>query len=73
MIEPEKIAAHVAGRMKARRLEMGLNQEQAAASMGWKTKTYFNRETGLRGMSVEDLYAAARALNVTPNYFYEGI
>jgi len=53
--------------IRARRLALGLTQEELAARVGYRSKSSVNKiELGTRGVRSEDVGTFARALETTP-------
>lgn len=56
-------------RVKQRRLELGLTQEDLASRVGYKSKTSINKiELGKNNVTPSKVSALAKALNTTPSY-----
>lgn len=59
-------------RIKARREELGITQQQLAERLGYKSKATINKiETGINGVSQERVVDFARALQTTIEYLME--
>ncbi len=57
-------------KMKLRREELGLTQQQVSQRMGLRHRQMINRwEAGLNSMSTHNLCRLAAALDVEPAYF----
>ena len=56
-------------RIKQKREELGMTQEELARKLGYKTKTSVTKmESGDRGLPQWKIVAIAKALNTTPAY-----
>jgi len=58
-------------RLKFRRLGLGLTQKQLADRVGVTPQLIHKWETAQSSMYAARLYAVARALGVTPDYFFD--
>ena len=68
------IDPHIGAKIRARRSEVGLTQEQLAALIGVTYQQLHKYETGINRVAASRLYQIAQALGVSDiNYFYEGI
>ena len=63
---------HVARRIRERRLELGLTQQQLAELVGITYQQAHKYEKGLNRIAAGRLAAIARALAVEPGHFFEG-
>src|SRR5690242_13585860 len=59
--------------LRARRIALGLTQQQLAEAVGITYQQAHKYETGANRISVGRLAALARALEVDVGYFYEGL
>lgn len=64
---------HVGARIRARRLMLGLSQQQLAELIGVTYQQAHKYETGADRVAVGRLYRIARALAVEVGSFYEGL
>jgi transcriptional regulator with XRE-family HTH domain len=64
---------HVCQRMRERRAELGLAQQQMAELIGVTYQQVHKYETGLSRMSAGRLYQIAQAMGVKISYFFEGV
>ena len=64
---------HVGARVRARRVALGLAQQELARRVGITSSRMHKYETGALRIGVGLLFAIARALGVEPAYFYEGL
>ena len=56
-------------RIRKRRLELGLTQEEVATRLGFKHKSSINKiEKGIHDLSETKIVAIANALDTTPSY-----
>lgn len=59
----------IGNRIKQRRVELGLTQEQLANRMGYKTKSSINKiELGKNSVTASKVAAFAKALQTTPAF-----
>src|SRR5262245_26058201 len=64
---------HVGARMRARRIMLGLSQQQMADSIGVTYQQTYKYEKGTDRVAAGRLYHIARALGVEVGYFFEGL
>src|SRR3954468_5904980 len=69
----EDIDRHVGARLHARRIALGLTQQELAARIGIAYQQAHKYEKGANRISAGRLHALARALGVDVGYFYEGL
>ena len=69
----ESVDRHVAARLRERRVALGLSQQQLAELVGITYQQAHKYETGANRVAAGRLHALARALEVEPAYFYEGL
>ena len=69
----KRIDAHVGERIRLRRTELGLTQEQLAAALDVSYQQIQNYETGANRVSAGRILEIARKLGVDVGYFFEGI
>lgn len=62
---------HVGKRLRRRRKELGLTQQELAATLRISYQQIQKYETGGNRISAGKLYILAKALNVDVNFFYE--
>jgi transcriptional regulator with XRE-family HTH domain len=62
---------HVGRRLRARRLALGLTQQQMAGLIGVTYQQAQKYETGANRMTAERLFTVAQALGVNVDYFFE--
>ena len=59
----------IGARIRTRRLELGLTQEELALKVGYKSRTSVNKiENGVEGTPLKMLLSIAAALNTTPQW-----
>ena len=60
-------------RLKQRRLELGMTQDELASLVGYSHRSSINKiELDLAHISQKKIQALAKALGVTPDYFFYG-
>ena len=64
---------HVGGRIRERRIMLGLTQKQLAEMIGVTYQQAHKYERGINRVSAGRLFEIARALSAPITYFYEGI
>ena len=64
---------HVSGRIRERRIMLGLTQKQLAEMIGVTYQQAHKYERGINRVSAGRLFQIARALSAPINYFFEGI
>lgn len=69
---PNPIDTHIGGRVKSRRLMLGLSQENLAKSIGLTFQQVQKYERGTNRISVSRLVDISRALRVSVEYFLDG-
>ena len=67
---PDAMDMHVGTRLRARRLQLGMTQEQLADSVGLTFQQIQKYERGVNRMGASRLWEVARALDVPLEYFY---
>jgi transcriptional regulator with XRE-family HTH domain len=67
------IDQHVGERIRLRRTERGLTQEQLAAVLGVSYQQVQKYETGANRISAGRIYEIARKLGVEVGYFFDGL
>ena len=70
--EPHPIDVYVGGRMRLRRVQLGMSQGALAAKIGVSFQAVQKYESGDIRISASRLYDVAQALEVTPGFFFEG-
>lgn len=69
----QHISDHIGARIRARRTELGITQEQLAAALGVSYQQVQKYETAANRISAGRLYALARACHVDTSYFFDGL
>jgi transcriptional regulator with XRE-family HTH domain len=64
---------HIGGRVRERRIRLGLTQQQLAEMIGVTYPQAHKYERGINRVSAGRLFEIARALSAPITYFYEGI
>ena len=67
------IDQHVGERIRLRRTERGLTQEQLAEALGVSYQQIQKYETGANRISAGRIFQISRKLDVTVGYFFEGL
>jgi transcriptional regulator with XRE-family HTH domain len=68
-----RIDQHVGERIRARRAELGLTQEQLAQALQVSYQQVQKYETGANRISAGRIFEIARKLGVDISYFFEGL
>ncbi|HZL59242.1 MAG TPA: helix-turn-helix domain-containing protein [Stellaceae bacterium] len=68
---PHPIDAHVGGRIRLRRLQLGLSQSALALRLGVSFQAVQKYESGDIRISASRLYETAQVLLAAPGYFFE--
>lgn len=69
---PDGIDVHVGDRVKARRIELGMSQQDLGRAIGITFQQLQKNERGANRFSASRLFETARALDVPISYFFEG-
>jgi transcriptional regulator with XRE-family HTH domain len=72
-IGTRRIDQHVGERIRARRTELGLTQEQLADALNVSYQQVQKYETGANRISAGRIFELARKLRVDVGYFFEGL
>ncbi|HEX2479130.1 MAG TPA: helix-turn-helix transcriptional regulator [Geminicoccaceae bacterium] len=72
-IGTRRIDQHVGERIRARRTELGLTQEQLAEALNVSYQQVQKYETGANRISAGRIFELARKLTVDVGYFFEGL
>jgi transcriptional regulator with XRE-family HTH domain len=70
--EPHPIDPYVGGRMRLRRIQLGLSQGALAKELGVSFQAVQKYESGAIRTSASRLYETAQVLKVSPGFFFEG-
>ena len=73
MVGTRRIDQHVGERIRMRRAELGLTQEQLAQALKVSYQQVQKYETGANRISAGRIYEIARKLGVEIGYFFEGV
>lgn len=71
--KPSDIDLHVGGRVKERRMELGMSQQELGRMIGITFQQLQKNERGFNRLSASRLYETARALDVPVAYFFDGL
>jgi transcriptional regulator with XRE-family HTH domain len=69
---PHPIDTYVGGRMRLRRIQLGLSQGALASKIGVSFQAVQKYESGDIRISASRLYDVAQVLQVSPAFFFEG-
>jgi transcriptional regulator with XRE-family HTH domain len=69
---PNAVDAHVGSRLRSRRVEQGMTQEELADAFGLTFQQVQKYEKGMNRMGSSRLQHATTVLNVPVSYFFEG-
>jgi transcriptional regulator with XRE-family HTH domain len=69
----QDIDRHVGGRIRERRIMLGLTQQQLADLIGVTYQQAHKYERGINRVSAGRLFEIARVLSVPISYFYDGL
>ena len=64
---------HIGALIRARRLMMGLSQQDLAGAIGVTYQQLHKYERGLNRISAGRLFDVAQVLNIEPGWFFEGM
>ena len=70
---PHPVDVHVGGRVRLRRIMLGLSQQQMANMIGVTYQQAHKYERGINRISAGRLYEIARVLNVPITFFFDGL
>src|SRR6267142_5990335 len=70
---PDPVDVYVGGRVRTRRLLLGMNQEELAKRLGLTFQQVQKYESGANRVSASRLWEIAEVLGVTPEYFFSGL
>jgi transcriptional regulator with XRE-family HTH domain len=70
--DPHPIDVYVGGRMRLRRIQLGLSQGALASKIGVSFQAVQKYESGDIRISASRLYDVAKVLEVSPAFFFEG-
>jgi transcriptional regulator with XRE-family HTH domain len=69
----QDVDRYIGARIRARRIMLGLTQQQMAELIGITYQQAHKYEKGINRVAAGRLYSIAQALGVEVSYFYEGI
>jgi transcriptional regulator with XRE-family HTH domain len=72
-IGTRRVDQHVGERIRARRTELGLTQEQLAEALNVSYQQVQKYETGANRISAGRIFELARKLRVDVSYFFDGL
>src|ERR671915_151782 len=70
---PQDVDRYIGARIRARRIMLGLTQQQMAELVGVTSQQAHKYEKGINRVSAGRLYRIAQALGVEVSYFFEGL
>jgi transcriptional regulator with XRE-family HTH domain len=70
--QPNPVDSYVGGRMRLRRVQLGMSQGALANKIGVSFQAVQKYESGDIRISASRLYDVAQVLQVTPDFFFEG-
>jgi transcriptional regulator with XRE-family HTH domain len=70
--QPHAVDKYVGGRMRVRRVQVGMSQGQLANRIGVSFQAVQKYESGDIRLSASRLYDVAQALDIGPAFFFEG-
>ena len=70
---PNPIDQHVGGRVRMRRMLLGMSQEKLGDSLGLTFQQVQKYEKGTNRIGASRLQQISQTLNVTPAFFFEGV
>lgn len=68
-----EVDRHVAGRLRKRRLELGITQQMLARAVGLSYQQIQKYETAVNRIGAGRLFCVAKALGVRQSYFFAGL
>lgn len=68
-----EVEVHIGRRIRLRRIELGLSQEAVAERLGLTFQQLQKYEKGVNGARGSRMLHLAKALDVQPGYFFEGL
>jgi transcriptional regulator with XRE-family HTH domain len=72
-LQAQDIDHHVADRLRRRRVELGLTQQQLAGAVGLSYQQIQKYETAVNRIGAGRLFCIALALEVRTSYFFAGL
>ena len=71
--QPHPIDVHVGGRVRLRRVHLGLSQAKLAAALGLTFQQIQKYERGVNRISASKLFELAQLLEVPVSFFFDGV
>lgn len=71
--KPHHVDVHVGGRVRMRRMLIGMSQEKLGESLGLTFQQVQKYEKGTNRIGASRLYEISRILDVPVSFFYEGL
>lgn len=71
--KPNPTDIHIGGRVRERRILQGMSQEKLGEAVGLTFQQIQKYERGANRIGGSRMYALAKALDVPPAYFFEGL
>ncbi len=71
--QPHPIDVHVGGRVRVRRVHLGLSQAKLAAALGLTFQQIQKYERGVNRISASKLFELSQFLEVPVSFFFEGV
>jgi transcriptional regulator with XRE-family HTH domain len=71
--KPSDVDLHVGARVKQRRMELGMSQQELGRLIGITFQQLQKNERGYNRLSASRLFETARALDVPVGHFFEGL
>lgn len=72
-LDADPIDLHVGARLRQRRTEVGISQEQLGKATGLTFQQIQKYERGINRVSASKLYHLGKILDVVPGFFFEGL
>lgn len=72
-VDPKNVDRHVGNKIRARRVMLGLTQQQFAEMIGVTYQQAHKYERGINRVSAGRLYGITQALGVPVSYFFDGL
>jgi hypothetical protein len=70
---PDTVDEQVGNNVKVKRAELGLSESHIANELGLTLDDYRDHESGMRRFSAGHLLKLTRLMNVSSEYFFEGL
>ena len=72
-LSPSRVAHHVGSRVRARRVELGLSENETAAAISVTVEDLLEAEAGRANFTAAEIYQLCGLLRVTVSWFFEGL